>query len=233
MPARVLVLDDTLYPRLFILGRRWASHFRGLDVDIVYVPSVRALPRVEGYTHLTLTGSEASMLRSPTWVAGEAELVRRAAASGVRVLGSRFGHQMLVRALPGPGYVERGVNTEVGWTPLEFVVVSELLRGIPNRWTLFSSHFGEVSGAPAPWPIFARSCDCATQIGYGDQPIWGIQAHSETSRRTAELATRAYLLLARHRGGVPRATPRRPPADDQVFFVLVGRFLGGEAGRSG
>jgi GMP synthase-like glutamine amidotransferase len=99
------------------------------------------------------------MLKPPPWVDGEAELVRRAAASGVRVLGSRFGHQMLVRALSGPGYVERAVNTEVGWTPLEFVVGSELLRGVPNRWTLFSFHFGEVSGAPAPWPIFARSRD--------------------------------------------------------------------------
>jgi len=174
------------------------------------------------------------MLKPPPWVDGEAELVRRAAASGVRILGSCFGHQMLVRALSGPECIARAAHPEVGWTPLEIVADDELLRGVPNPWTVFSFHFDEVVDAPAPWRVLARSRDCATQIlRYGDRPIWGIQAHPEISRRTAEFATRAYLLLACHRGGVPRATLRCPPADDQAFFALVSRFVGADAAWSG
>jgi hypothetical protein len=36
-------------------------------------------------------------------------------------------------------------------------------------------------------------------------------------------------ILARHRG----VCLRRSPHDDQAFFDLVGRFVGGQAGRSG
>jgi GMP synthase-like glutamine amidotransferase len=234
MAPRVLLLDNTLHPRLFILAKRWGRPLRGVAVDVVHAPSSRALPDVGGYTHLILTGSEASILAPAPWMEREARAVREAAAGGVRVLGSCFGHQMLVYALAGRRFLGRSARQEVGWTPIEILADDELLRGLPNPWTVFSFHFDEVvTPLPPPWRVLARTRDCAAQIlRWGDSPVWGIQAHPEILRATAELATRAVLLAARHRGGMPRAALRRPH-DGQVFFDLVGRFLGGEAGRSG
>ena len=78
--ARVLVLDNTLHPRLFALGRRWAGGLGEASVDIVRVPLAGSLPNVRGYTHLVLTGSEASIPRWTAWMQREAECVREAAA---------------------------------------------------------------------------------------------------------------------------------------------------------
>jgi GMP synthase (glutamine-hydrolysing) len=235
MAARVLLLDNTLHPRLFILAKRWEQHLRGVAVDVVHAPSARELPEVRAYTHLVLTGSEASILRPAPWMAREAEAVREATMAGLRVLGSCFGHQMLVSALSGSECLRRATRPEVGWTRIEVLADDELLRGLPNPWTVFSFHFDEVVAPPPhPWRVLGRSHDCATQIlRFGEAPVWGIQGHPEISRRTAELATRAYLLLARRRGGVPRATLRRSPADDQAFFALVERFLADGEDRGG
>ncbi len=234
MPARVLVLDNTLHPRLFGLARRWTSQLPGVAVDTVHAPSLREGPRVEEYTHLILTGSEVSLLKPPPWVDAEAEIVRCAAGSGVRILGSCFGQQMLVWALSGPQYIARAARPEVGWTPLEIVADDDLVRGLPNPWRVFSFHLDEVvAPPPPPWRVLGQSRACGTQIlRWGDAPVWGIQSHPEISRRTAEFGARAYLLLARRRGGVPRATLHRPPADDQDFRGLVNRFLGDREERT-
>jgi GMP synthase-like glutamine amidotransferase len=233
MAPRVLLLDNTLHPRLFILAKRWGRPLRGVDVDVVHAPSACRLPDVGDYTHVILTGSEASILTPAPWMEREACAVREAAAAGVRVLGSCFGHQMLVYTLAWRRFLGRSARREVGWTPVEIVADDELLRGLPNPWTVFSFHFDEVvTPLPPPWRVLARTRDCAAQIlRWGDAPVWGIQAHPEISRRTAELATRVVLLATQHRGGMPHAALRRP-RDGQIFFNLVGRFLGGEAGRS-
>ncbi len=233
MAARALLLDNTLHPRLFVLAKRWARHLPG--VTVVHAPSARDLPEVRAYTHLVLTGSEASILRPAPWMAREAEAVREATEAGLRVLGSCFGHQMLVSALSGPENLRRAADAEVGWTPIEIVADDELLRGLPNPWTMFAFHFDEVvAPPPRPWRVLGRSHDCEAQIlRFGEAPVWGIQGHPEISRRATELAARAYLFLARRRGDMHRAPLQRPPAGDQVFSALIERFLAGGEGRSG
>jgi GMP synthase-like glutamine amidotransferase len=228
MAPRVLLLDNTLHPRLFILAKRWARQLPGVAVDVVHAPTAPALPDVGGYSHLILTGSEASILAPAAWMEREADAVRAAAAGGVRVLGSCFGHQMLVSSLAGPRFLRRAAHPEIGWTSVEILGDDELTRGLPNPWTVFSFHLHEVvAPLPAPWRILARTRDCAVEmVRWGDAPVWGIQAHPEISRRTAEFATRAVFLAVRRRGGVPRAALRRP-SDGQAFAGLVDRFLAG------
>ena len=234
MPERVLLLDNTLHPRLFILAKRWSRLLGSAYVDVVHAPTMRVLPDLTAYTHLVVAGSEASILQWAPWMEREAEAVREGAALGLRMLGSCFGHQMLVASLSGVQYLRRSPHPEVGWIAVEIIGEDELLLGVPNPWTVFSFHLDEVAAPPpSPWRILARSGDCPTQIlRFGDAPVWGIQAHPEISRRAAEVATRSYLLLARRRGGAPRRPLRRPAAGDQAFLTLVDRFLG-DGARSG
>jgi putative transcriptional regulator len=55
------------------------------------------------YSHAILTGSEASILADTEWIVRTCDLTRALDARGVKLLGSCFGHQMLGRALSGPG----------------------------------------------------------------------------------------------------------------------------------
>ncbi|MDD5646963.1 MAG: hypothetical protein PHW86_07320, partial [Candidatus Bipolaricaulis sp.] len=113
MKPCVLVLDNTLHPKLFSLGRRWAARLpHDVCVDIVHAPSALDLPDIDEYTHLILSGSQASVLRPSTWIRREAELVRMAADAGVRILGSCFGHELLVSSLSGPSYLRRAAKPE-------------------------------------------------------------------------------------------------------------------------
>ncbi len=232
MEPRVLLLDNTLHPRLFILARRWQAHLAGRATDVVHAPTASELPCAGDYTHLVLTGSEASIARWTAWMEREAECVREAAACGLRVLGSCFGHEMLVAALSGRGHIRRAAGPEIGWRSLEVLARDELLSGVPDTWTVFSFHMDEVAvPLPPPWRVLARSAGCEAEvIRFGDAPIWGIQGHPEISRRTAEFAARAYLLLAHRRGGVPRPTRRGVGACDQTLRGVVERFLGAASG---
>jgi len=234
MKPRVLVLDNTLHPKLFSLGRRWAARLpEDVYVDVVHAPSALDLPDIEEYTHLVLSGSQASVLRAPTWVRREAEFVRTAADIGVRILGSCFGHELLVASLSGPSYLRRAAKPEIGWTSLDIVEKDPLLQDIPTPWTVFAAHIVEVVSPPPPWRVLARSRRCATHVlRYGEKPIWGIQAHPEIIRRSSEFAMRAHLLATQRWGGMPRTTWRRVPADLQAIRGLVTRFLAdGESAR--
>lgn len=230
MEPRVLVLDNTLHPKLFSLGRRWAARLPvGMPLDVVHAPTAFALPDVHKYTHLILSGSQASVLKPSAWVRREAELVRMAADTDVRILGSCFGHELLVWSLSGPPYVRRAARPEIGWTSIDIVERDALLQDIPTPWTVFAAHVVEVVAPPPPWRVLAKSRRCATHVlRYGQKPIWGIQAHPEITRRSSELAMRTHLLATQRWGGVPRTTWRRVPADLQAISDLVGRFLGGE-----
>ncbi|MDD5264204.1 MAG: type 1 glutamine amidotransferase [Candidatus Bipolaricaulis sp.] len=232
MASRVLLLDNTVHSRLFPLGERWAARLTSAArVDRVNASSAPRLPDVRDYTHLVLTGSEASVLKPPQWVRREAELVRTAAGSGVPILGSCFGHELLVWALSGPGYVARAARPEFGWTSVRIVERDSLLCGIPSPWTVFAFHVAEVVSPPPPWRVLASSRKCATHVlRYGEKPIWGVQAHPEITRRSSEFALRAHLLVTQRRGGLPRTTWRRAPADLQAVSALVANFL--DVGRA-
>lgn len=226
MAIRVLLLDNTLHSRLFPLGRRWAAHLASAArVDVVHAPTAPALPDVRDYTHLILTGSEASVQKPQRWIHREAELVR-AAAGGVAILGSCFGHELLVFALSGPEYVTRARRPEFGWTSVDIIERDSLLWDVPSPWTVFAFHVIEVVSPPPPWRVLATSRRCATHVlRYGEEPIWGIQAHPEITRRSWEFALRAHLLVTQRRGGLPRTTWRRVPADPSAFSGLLTRFL--------
>ncbi|MEN6370249.1 MAG: type 1 glutamine amidotransferase [Thermotogota bacterium] len=228
MVTRVLLLDNTVHPRLFPLGKRWAARLASeASVAVVRAPTTRTLPDVRDYTHLVLTGSEASLLKPPAWVHREAELVRTATDGDVRILGSCFGHELLVWALSGPEYLTWAARPEMGWTSVDIVERDSLLRDVPSPWTVFAFHVAEVVSPPPPWRVLARSSRCATHVlRYGEKPIWGLQAHPEITQRSSEFAMRAHLLVTQRQGGLPRTTWRRVPAGLQTFAALVTHFLG-------
>jgi GMP synthase-like glutamine amidotransferase len=231
MRTRLLILDNAVHRFLFRPHGHWSPYLRAADADVVNVPSGRPVPPLDGYTHLLLTGSEASIVDPKPWFEREADVVREARDRRLPTLGSCFGHQMLVLALSGPLHLIRSSTPEIGWIALEKLDDDDLIADAPDPWITFSYHFDEVVDPPPPWRVLARSRDCPTHvIRYGDLPIWGIQAHPELSLAKARLFLGLYLLFAERDRRRLISAMRRPSREDRIADRIAERFL---ASRSG
>jgi len=226
MPPRVLLLDNATHRRLYKPAWPWKAHLRGIETETVNVPSGAPIPRVDRFTHVLLTGSEASILQPKPWFETEAQAIRQTVDRGIPLLASCFGHEMLVYALSGPEYLGPADPPEVGWADVEMLVSDPLFDGLPNPWTAFVFHFGAVVDPPPPWRKLGRSRHCDTHVlRYGDHPAWGIQAHPEISSRKAKRFLWISLLLGlKPASRVFRALRSAPPRND-VAETIIQQFL--------
>ena len=223
MQRRVLVVDNAVHPRLFHPSRPWRRLLGDTPAETLHLPSCRSLPDLGGFTHVILAGSEASILRARPWFDLESRLVCDAVSRGVPVLGSCFGHEMLVYALSGPEHLARSVPPEIGWTKVEMIVDDPLFRGLPNPWSTFVHHYEQAVDPPPPWRCLGRTAACDTHVlRFGDHPVWGIQAHPEISPPRARRILWTTLPLMPERARLRAALRRPPPRNDVAVTVLRG-----------
>lgn len=226
MSPRILIIDNAIHRFLFKPCWHWKAHLKGIETKTVNVPSGKKIPDLADFTHIILTGSETSILEPKPWFDVEAELIREAVERGIPILGSCFGHQMLVHALAGPDFVQESNPPEVGWTYIEMTGSDPLFDGLPNPWQTFVYHFGEAVNPPAPWIKLGKTKHCDTHIlRYGESPVWGIQAHPEVSSHKARVFIWLTLLMGRKpMKHIFHALRNVPPPNDVANRILE-RFL--------
>jgi len=225
MQRRVLLVDNAVHRRLFRPSRPWRRLLDNTATETLHLPSSPPLPDLGRFSHVILGGSEASILRASPWFDLETRLVRDAVSRGVPILGSCFGHEMLVYALSGPEHLARSERPEIGWARVEMVEDDPLFRGLPNPWTTFVHHYEQAVNPPAPWRRLGRTAACDTHVlRYGDRPVWGIQAHPEIPPAKARRILWATLLLMPESARL-RAALRRPPQRTDVAAVVLRGFL--------
>ena len=230
MTKRVLILDGSIYPDIYRPADEWRALLGGVPADAVHLPSGELVPDLAPYTHIIVTGSEASINRPESWFDVEVDAVRRAFELGKPMLGSCFGHQMLARALSGPEYTAVSPTPEVGWIDVEVIEEDELLDGLRSPLHMFASHFDEVTSPPAPWRVLAQSTGCAVQVmRYADRPVWGIQAHPEIPPQNARRLMEGILTRAPQMAPFIRPALSQPPRDDGIAEEIVRRFLSAES----
>jgi GMP synthase-like glutamine amidotransferase len=157
-----------------------------------------------------ISGSAASIVEPPPWVAGVEELACRAVDRELPMLGVCFGHQVIVRALYGARTVRRAATPELGWIDIDRHDHDPLFEGVDERFRVFASHVEEICNLPDDVTVLASSTDCAVQAYHlAERPAWGVQFHSEMtlheatalvhdkSRRYPERGIDAEALLAR------------------------------------
>jgi GMP synthase (glutamine-hydrolysing) len=224
--VRVLILDNSLNHPIYTPARQWRRHLGDVASDVVRASRGDPLPGLANYTHIIITGSTASLVDPPEWIERQVDLVRDAERAGLSILGSCFGHQLLVYALSGSEYVQRADRPEIGWVAIQMLGDDELFAGFPNPWHAFSWHSDEVVALPEPWRLLGRSSSTDVQvIRYGDAPIWGLQAHPEISPRSAKSLLLLDLLVFNWRSEEVRAALRQTPRDDEIVAAIVERFL--------
>jgi len=227
MTARVLILDGSIWPEIYRPADQWRALIpEGIAADSAHLPSGEPVPDLGAYTHVIVSGSEASISRPEPWFEVEADAVRRAFDMGLPILGSCFGHQMLAVALSGPDRAAPSPTPELGWAPIEVLAEDDLLDGLPRPFHTFVCHFDEVRDPPRPWRVLARSAGCAVQImRWGSRPVWGVQAHPEICPEDGLVLLEGFLEKAPERGAIVRAALSQEPRDDRVAREIARRFL--------
>jgi len=175
---KVAIIDNSIDSSIYNPVEHWGSH---LNVDWNPFKAIKShFPDLgKDYTHLILTGSEASILERENWVYEEVEVIQEAVEKGLSILGSCYGHQLLALALLGSSNVRRCIKPEVGWIPVQVKKENKLL-GKKRIAFSFSIHFDEVVNLSDAFFILASSEDCKIQaFQLRERPIWGLQIHPE------------------------------------------------------
>lgn len=223
---RLAIIDNALDHEIYRPVEHWAS-FLGKTEYLTFEAPKKEFPDPADFTHIILTGSEASIIERADWAEEEARLVRAAAVpGGPAILGSCWGHQLLAYALAGPRHVRRRPRPEIGWIPVRVLTEDDLLGG-PGVFYAFSIHFDEVIDPPEGLlEVLADSEDCGVQaVRVHGGNIWGLQFHPEINPETAVRFLRE-LVRADFRGGeeMLRALAS-PPRDDGAVKRIVAGFL--------
>jgi GMP synthase-like glutamine amidotransferase len=174
---RIAVIDHSLDHSVYNPIRHWKiSLEREFDV---FKAMERDFPDVKDFTHIILTGSEASILEREQWAEEEINLIKEAKEKDVSLLGSCYGHQLLAMALAGPQHVRRCKHPEIGWIGIKINGTDGFL-GKKRCAYCFSSHLDEVIDLPENFLILASSDQCSIQaFRMSSEPVWGLQIHPE------------------------------------------------------
>ena len=221
---RVAIVDNSIAPSVYNPVEHWAAF---LQVPFAsFRASERRLPDLEkDFTHLILTGSEASIVEREDWVNAEVQFVRGAMSRNLPTLGSCYGHQLLVLALCGPAHVRRCSRPEIGWHPITIHKKSSLLgeEGIIHA---FSSHFDEVIDLDERFRVLASTPDCPVQaFELKGRPVWGIQFHPEIDIPSARQYLQNLVDLGLETSNLFAEALRTTPRDSGLIRGIVSRFL--------
>jgi len=225
---KVAIIDNSINPLVYNPTRHWTSHFR------VYWESFEAkkgcLPSLnKDYSHIILTGSEASILEREKWVEKEAEFIAQAVERGVPILGSCYGHQLLALALGGPSWLRKSRHPEVGWIPIQIKKNKDLL-GNQGTAFAFSSHFDEVAHLGKGFEILASSAHCPIQaFRLKDKPAWGLQFHPEMNIKEAKLFIKNSISLKLETQDCYKEALSQKPQDSQLIIQIIEYFLSSSA----
>jgi len=221
---RLAIVDNAMDHSVYTPVAHWRMHLP-LQGDVFHAPSGELPDLEDGYTHLILTGSEASIVKRTSWVDREAALVQKAATSGLAMLGSCWGHQLLALALSGPENVRRCDTPEMGWLPIRILKDSPLL-GMGERFYAYTVHFDEVVNLGREFHILASTPQCPVHaFQLEDRPIWGVQSHPEINITEGRLLFQRFLKQGGEAAPLFPAALKSPENDSDAIRSITQTFL--------
>jgi GMP synthase-like glutamine amidotransferase len=223
---RVAIVDNSIDPSIYKPVEHWS---RWLEAPWrAFTAREGSLPDPGRFTHIILTGSEASIVDREPWVEAEAALVREAAAAGTAILGSCWGHQLLAFALAGEGHVRSAARPEIGWIGIHIDRQSSLLGPAGAEFFTFSSHFDEVFDLPPNFEVLASTASCAVEaFRLEGRPVWGLQPHPEIDIPTGTGFLRDLFESGFKGREALAAALGQAPRDSGLIRRIVRTFLAG------
>lgn len=221
---KVAIIDNSINSEIYSPVKHWRTYLK-VEWEAFSAKKGMFPDLSEGYTHLILTGSEASIIERDLWVYQEVEFVREAVAKNLPVLGSCYGHQLLAVALAGYKNVHRCKKPEIGWIPIKIRIDNPLLgpRGVFYAYNL---HFDEVIDLDDKFEILASTEQCRIHaFKLRNQPIWGLQAHPEINiPRGRQLFNNLISLETKMAPYFKEGLCSRP-RDSNLIHRIIANFL--------
>jgi len=135
-----------------------------LPYRLIRIDQGDAIPSsIDGISGIVLMGGPMSVNDPLPWIPKVTELIRKAVAADLPVLGHCLGGQLISQALGGA--ITRNPIKEIGWLPVSRVdnaVARQWLDGLPAQFEVFHWH-GETFSIPPGATRILGSRDCANQ----------------------------------------------------------------------
>jgi GMP synthase (glutamine-hydrolysing) len=159
---------------------------RELDADLVEFNCPDGeVPSSFAFDGCVVTGSRASVYWDEPWIGGLKTWVGEAVESGLPFLGVCYGHQLLANVLGGQ--VEDMGEYEIGYRTIHHDGENDLLDGVDQDFTAFTTHSDRVRQAPPGATVFARN-DYGIH-GFRKDRVFAVQFHPEYDRAMARTVT--------------------------------------------
>jgi len=149
-------------PRIALLNAARAAaptrrnFHRELDAELVdfHAPSGE-IPSNLRFDAFVVTGSRASVYWDRAWIGRSKTWVGAAVEAGLPALGVCYGHQLLADVQGGR--VEDMGEYELGYRTVDHDGENRLLAGVPETFTVFTTHSDRVAEAPPGATVFAEN----------------------------------------------------------------------------
>jgi len=221
---KIAIIDNSLDTSVYNPVRHWSLSLK--EEWYSFRAKDRLFPDLgEGFTHIILTGSEASILDDYPWVAKEIKIIREAVKNNISILGSCYGHQLLALAFGGKACVRRSEHPEVGWFPIQIKKNSQLL-GKKGEIYSFCLHFDEVVNLGTDYEILACSAHCQIQaFKMKGRQVWGLQMHPEINIKEARFFLQKLVSLNLPTAPYFIQALGQKPRDSEIINRIVEVFL--------
>lgn len=189
---KVLIISDTIDADCWDVWElvRYAVITSDISIYVRRGPHDDLPKNPADFDRVIISGSYTSAMEQAPWIDHHDDFLRSFIDLGRPVMGICYGHQSIARALGGRSILRKSETYEVGWTKIDVLTQSKLLKGLPNSFYSFSSHLDEVFQLPHEAIHIARSERCNIQgFELKDKPVFGIQFHPE---RTLEEGKKSF-----------------------------------------
>lgn len=221
---KVAILDNSIDPTVYTPVIHW-SGFLDIPWEAFRVKTGEYPNLDEEFTHLIVTGSEASILYRESWVEEEVVFLQKAMDKGFPILGSCYGHQLLGLAISGPNAVRRCEPPEMGWLPIKIHEDTPFL-GKKGEFYSFTLHFDEVFNLDNDYRILASTDICAVHaFQYQDKPIWGVQSHPEIDIAAGKQLLSNLIALNTEATSLFEEALLSKPQDSGAITQILHHFL--------
>ncbi len=146
-------------------------------------------PDLHNYSHVIISGSEASVTDDNPWDEFLTRLINTALTLNKPLLGICYGHQFICRTILGKKHTRKSPTPEFGWERIHFNFKNNpIFAGIDNLESMVS-HYDEVFYIPhtGNMKVLASTPRCAVHaVQYDNLPVWGVQFHPEYNKEEAD-----------------------------------------------
>jgi len=186
MNKKLLVYNIMQFPekiRFFNEGIQREVDKTGIDAEYVLPLQKDLLGRIDNFTHLIISGSEASAKDDSEWTEELTELIRYFIKKEKKILAICYGHQFLARVLSGKESVFKLPVPEYGHSKVT-LKTHKLFKNISSPICL-QLHYDAVRNLPDDIEVIAENATCIQAIEYKDMDVYGLQFHPEFDKEVA------------------------------------------------